>query len=262
MPTEPLHRHLIEKADVNTPAVFGNYLEDRFGIHPILAERNTETFMASLLYYLGVLTLGGVSSDGKLLLQIPNLVSQGLYAERLAELLLPDVQEREEGKRATEALYQQGDMQPLCTFLEQRIFPVFDNRDYIQANELTIKTAFLTLLFNDTFYEMDSEPALQRSYADLTMILRPEMRRFQLLDILVEFKFVKVSELTHSGVDLRAMDMASLMAVDAVKTKLAEAKAQIQRYRKTLTQKYGTALRLRTYAVVAIGFERLVWVEV
>lgn len=237
-------------------------LEDRFGIHQILAESNTETFMASLLYYLGVLTLGGVSADGKLLLQIPNLVIQGLYAERLAEVLLPDAQEREEGKRATETLYQQGDMQPLCTFVEQRIFPVFDNRDYIQANELTIKTAFLTLLFNDTFYVMDSEPALQRSYADLTMILRPEMRRFQLLDILVEFKFVKLSELTHGGVELRAMDMASLMALDVVKTKLAEAKAQVQRYRKTLTQKYGTALRLRTYAVVAIGFERLVWVEV
>ena len=26
-------------------------------------------------------------------------------------------------------------MQPLCDFIEQRIFPVFDNRDYIQAIE-------------------------------------------------------------------------------------------------------------------------------
>jgi len=74
--------------------------------------------------------------------------------------------------------------------------------------------------------------------------------------------FVKLSELTHGGVELRAMDMASPVALDVVKTKLAEAKAQVQRYRKTLTQKYGTALRLRTYAVVAIGFERLVWVDV
>jgi len=236
-------------------------LEDRFGIRQILAESNTETFMASLLYYLGILTLGGVNQDGKLILQIPNLVIQGLYAERLAELLLPDAQEREAGKRATETLYQQGDMQPLCDFIEQRIFPVFDNRDYIQANELTIKTAFLTLLFNDTFYVMDSEPALQRSYADLTMILRPEMRRFHLLDILAEFKFVKLSELTQSGVELRQMERNALLALDPVKTKLAEAKTQLPRYRKTLTQKYGSALRLRTYAVIAIGFERLVWLE-
>jgi len=34
-------------------------------------------------------------------------------------------------------------------------------------------------------YIMDSEPALERTYADPTMILRPEMRRFRLLDILL-----------------------------------------------------------------------------
>ena len=34
--------------------------------------------MASLLYYLGVLTLGGFDQDGKLILRIPNLVIQGL----------------------------------------------------------------------------------------------------------------------------------------------------------------------------------------
>ena len=237
-------------------------LEDRFGVRQILAESNTETFMASLLYYLGVLTLGGLDQDGKLILRVPNLVIQGLYAERLAELLLPDAQEREEGQHATEALYQRGDIQPLCTFIEQHIFPVFDNRDYIQANELTIKTAFLTLLFNDTFYIMDSEAALQRSYADLIMILRPEMRRFQLLDILVEFKFVKLSELAQSGIEARQMEASALLALDAVKVKFAEAQGQLQRYRKALAKKYGAALRLRTYAVVAIGFERLVWQEV
>ena len=241
-------------------------LEERFGVRQILAESNTENFMASLLYYLGVLTLGGLDQDGKLILRIPNLVIQGLYAERLAELLLPDAQEREEGQHATEALYQRGDIQPLCTFIEQHIFPVFDNRAQrapdIQANELTIKTAFLTLLFNDTFYIMDSETALQRSYADLTMILRPEMRRFQLLDLLLEFKFVKLSEVAQSGIEVRDMAATSLLALDAVKVKFAEAQMQLQRYRKTLAKKYGVALRLRTYAVVAIGFERLVWQEV
>lgn len=57
-------------------------LQDRFCIRQMVAESNTETFMASLLYYLGVLTLGGVTADGELILRIPNLVIQGLYAER------------------------------------------------------------------------------------------------------------------------------------------------------------------------------------
>ncbi len=48
-------------------------------------------------------------------------------------------------------------MQPICDFVEQRLFPVLDNRDYRWANEMTLKTAFLTLLFDDTFYIVDSE---------------------------------------------------------------------------------------------------------
>ena len=237
-------------------------LEERFGLRQMLAEKKTETFMASLLYYLGVLTLGGVTQDGKLSLRIPNLVIHGLYAVQLAEFLLPDAGDRDAGLKAAEVLYQRGDPQPLCTFIEQQIFPIFDNRDYIQANELTIKTAFLTMLFNDTFYIIDSEPALHRTYADLTMILRPEMRRFQLLDVVLEFKFVKLSEVDQSGVAVRAMDDVALLALDKVQAKIQEATPQLQRYRKTLAKKYGDRLRLRTYAVVAIGFERLVWIEV
>ncbi|MDM8561685.1 hypothetical protein [Candidatus Parabeggiatoa sp. HSG14] len=33
--------------------------------------------------------------------------------------------------------------------MEQRYFEVFDNRDYQTANFFPIKTAFLTVLFND-----------------------------------------------------------------------------------------------------------------
>ena len=48
-------------------------------------------------------------------------------------------------------------MGPLCEFVEQRYFRVFHNPDYRWANELTVKTAFLTLLYNDILYNMDSE---------------------------------------------------------------------------------------------------------
>jgi len=46
-----------------------------------------------------------------------------------------------------------------------------------------------------------------------------------------------------------------------VQEKIAEATPQLQRYRQALVKKYGDRLRLRTFAVVAIGFERLMWVE-
>lgn len=118
-------------------------------------------------------------------------------------LLLPNVGVQEEGVPAAERLYQYGEMQPLCDFIEQRYLRVFDNRDYRWANELTIKTLFLTLLFNNTFYIVDSEPALQRSYADFLMRLRPEMRQYQLLDILIEFEYVSLSDAGMTGEQAR-----------------------------------------------------------
>jgi hypothetical protein len=59
------------------------------------------------------------------------------------------------------------------------------------------ETIFLTLLFNDTLYIMDSELALQRTYRDLTMIVRPEMRQYQQLDILIEFKYIKFEAMSQ-----------------------------------------------------------------
>ena len=238
-------------------------LEDRFGIQQMLAESNTKPFMLSLLYYLGVLTLTAeITLDGEQILRIPNLVMERLYAERLREMLLPDAGVRDDGQEAAKALYSDEDMQPLADFLEQRIFPIFDNRDYLQANELTIKTAFLMLLFNDIFYMVDSETPLHRGYADLTMILRPEMRQYQLFDILLEFKLVKLATLGLDARAVRAKTRPDLLALPPVQEELAKAQKQGQEYADTLTAKYGAKLKLRTFAVVAIGFERLVWVAV
>ncbi|MFZ4660399.1 MAG: hypothetical protein ACOYNY_25540 [Caldilineaceae bacterium] len=58
--------------------------------------------------------------NGKLLLQIPNLVIRRLYAERWREVLLPSARTRDAGKAAAEAFYQRGELQPLCDFIEQK----------------------------------------------------------------------------------------------------------------------------------------------
>lgn len=238
-------------------------LEDRFGVKEMLAESNTTTFMLSLLYYLGVLTLDGkMTMAGELRLRIPNLIMRHLYVERLQKLLLPHASDRDRGQEVAKMLYSQGSMQPLCAFIEQQIFPVFSNRAQrapdIDANELTIKTAFLTLLSNDTFHMVDSELPLRRGYADLTMILRPEMRQYQLL----EFKYLKLSDLGLAGQEVRETTTAELLALEPIQSKFAEAREQGQTYGATLQGNHRHQLKLRTFAVVAIGFDRLLWEEI
>ncbi|MCK5521818.1 MAG: AAA family ATPase, partial [Thiomargarita sp.] len=155
-------------------------LANRFGINQMLKMTQSTQFIISLLYYLGILTLDGQTELEELRFKIPNLVVRELYVEHLFEKLLPEDVERETIREMAKEFYQTGDLQPICDFMEQRYFEVFDNRDYKTANELTIKTAFLTALFDDVWYIMDSEMPSRRRYTDLTMILRPDFRHLPL----------------------------------------------------------------------------------
>ncbi|WP_202715921.1 hypothetical protein [Thiothrix subterranea] len=147
--------------------------------------------------------------------------------------------------------------------MESKYFAVFNNRDYRWSNELTIKTAFLTLLFNDTYYIMDSETALQRRYSNLTLIVRPNMRQYPaLLDMVLEFKYLGLKELGVLGVSaeqVRGISRAELQQLPLVVTALQDATQQLQQYQAVLVAKYREPQRLRCLAVVALGFERLVW---
>jgi len=62
--------------------------ERLFG-HLAIGQAPTEGFLASLLYFFGVLTYGGRDARGRLQLVIPHLVVRKLYVERIQETLLP-----------------------------------------------------------------------------------------------------------------------------------------------------------------------------
>lgn len=106
---------------------------------------------------------------------------------------------------------------------------------------------------------IDSETPLNRGYADLTMLLRPEMRQYELLDILLEFKLVKLNALNLDARAVRTKTREELLALPPVQAEIANAQKQGQEYSATLTAQYGAQLKLRTFAVVAVGFEKLVW---
>jgi hypothetical protein len=235
---------------------------DRFGIREMLNDRSKDqTFMVSFLYYFGVLTIAGFTEAGEVALRVPNLAMKKLYVERLQLMLLPEPGERDDGKFAAKKLYQEGDMEPLRAFVEERFFPVFHNPDYRWANELTVKTAFLTLLYNDILYIMDSETELDRRYADLAMIVRPDMRRFNILDILIEFKFVSLKTAGLTGEQARNLTADELRRLPPMVREMRAAEQQLRDYGRTLEKRHPD-LRLRKYAVVSLGFERIWCVEV
>ncbi|MEA2083745.1 MAG: AAA family ATPase, partial [Thermodesulfobacteriota bacterium] len=230
---------------------------DRFGIKEMLTDKSRDnTFLVSFLYYFGVLTLAGDTEDLKVILKVPNLVMQGLYVERVRKMLLPEPDDRDDGKLAAEKVYAKGDMAPLCRFMEERYFKVFHNRDYKWANELTIKTAFLTLLYNDMIYIMDSEKEIDRRYADLTMIIRPDKRYGKVFDVLIEFKFVKLKDAGMSADKARGLSEEELSRIPEIAEQMKKGEKQVKEYGEKLEIKYGN-LRLQKFIVVALGFERV-----
>ncbi len=233
-------------------------LAQRFGVQDVLTGVKDQPFMASLLYYFGVLTLTGVTGFNERVLNIPNLVARSLYVERLQDLWLPAYEDKTRVPQLRKHVCQTGDLAPLVEFIEQRYFPVLSNRDYRWTNELLVKIAFLTLLFDDRLYMMVSETEIDHGYVDLSLIVRPDLRRFQALDLLLEFKYVGLKELGLTGEQARERPHAELAARPAVAAKLAEAEEQAQRYGAALRDRYGLT-DLRLFAVVGIGLERVVW---
>ncbi|MEA2083334.1 MAG: AAA family ATPase, partial [Thermodesulfobacteriota bacterium] len=247
--------HLIKKDH----GVSVSEIEDRFGIKEMLTDKSRDnTFLVSFLYYFGVLTIAGDTEDLKVILKVPNLVMQGLYVERVRKMLLPEPDDRDDGKLAAEKVYAKGDMAPLCRFMEERYFKVFHNRDYKWANELTIKTAFLTLLYNDIIYIMDSEKEIDRRYADLTMIIRPDKRYGKVFDVLIEFKFVKLKDAGMSADQARGLSEEELSRIPEIAEQMKNGEKQVKEYGEKLETKYGN-LRLQKFVVVALGFERVLF---
>ena len=232
-------------------------ISKRFGIKEMLTDKSRDnTFLVSFLYYFGVLTIAGDTEDLKVILKVPNLVMLGLYVERIQKMLLPEPDDRDDGRDAAELVYQKGDMAPLCRFMEERYFKVFHNRDYRWANELTVKTAFLTLLYNDIIYIMDSEKEIDRRYADLTMIIRPDKRYGKVFDVLIEFKFVKLKDAGMSADQARNLSGDELRRIPEIVKQMEDGKKQVKEYGEKLEQRHGN-LRLQKFVVVALGFERV-----
>ena len=113
-------------------------LERRFGVDRMLRAPQTESFLASLLYFFGVLTYGGRGPLRELRLVIPNLVVRKLYVERIQESLLPGFDLDRERRSVCNRFYGKAEMEPVCRFIEQRFLPVFDNRDLRWSNELVV----------------------------------------------------------------------------------------------------------------------------
>lgn len=234
-------------------------LLDRFTLKELLEESSQDTsFFGSYLFYLGLLTLHRETKDRQTVeLVVPNEVTHGLYVERLRKILMPLGTSRSKADRILIEFVRSGEIEPLLDFVESTLFPTFSNRDAVWANELTVKTLFMTILWNEPVYIVHSEPELDHRYADLCLLRRPDSRNSLLWDLLFEFKRLSLQEVGLSSAEIKGKTRQDLMKLTEVQEAFEEAEEQLSAYEAALERRHGDVLRLRRYAVVALGFERL-----
>lgn len=234
-----------------TIEVFG--LETRISVADLSERLDTDRdFLASFLYYLGLLTL----TDQARKLRVPNLVVRKLYLDRLLEIRLPRHEDRSSAREQVLAFFRDGDPAPLLRFVEEKLFPVLSNRDYKGMQELVFKSLLLSLLFDDRRYALFSELEVAHGYADLCLLRRPSSEAGD-FDLLFELKYVGPGAAGLTGLELREIDEAELRELPPVEAAFAAAREQAGRYARSLRERLGDGLALRSYAVVAVGLERL-----
>jgi len=252
-------------------------LRKKFGVKNLLDVDLQRDHLAVLLCHLGALTCVGENKSGSNILEIPNLAIRQLYSERvLIERMKSDDTLVRAGMATADLLFETGHIAPLCAFAQEHLLRLYKGRDVKDFNELTLKTIFMMLLFHTDRYLIYSEPQIERRFGDLLMLLRPGMRHTDLYDILIEFKHLPLSRATEevsteqggiarralTGEEVKARSRDELMELDNAQAKMNEARNQLYDYRQKLRREYGEDLNLRCYAVMSVGFDRILWEEV
>lgn len=234
-------------------------IENGFTLRAMLDRPSHDaTFLGSYLYYFGMLTLGSETSRRTIILHVPNLVARTLYLDRVRQIIVPDGRNIDVAKSLTLGVMEGKSLEPFLEYAETTVLATFSNRDAQAADERIIKTIFICLFWNDINYVVLSEPELGRGYADLCLIRRPDARDTTLWDLLFEFKRLSLGEIEMTGEEASAASRDELIAKPAVREALDNAEQQIKRYQAVLAKRYGDELKLKSWAVVAIGFDRLV----
>lgn len=193
----------------------------------------------NLLYYLGNLTIKGLTVAGKPLFHIPNHVIGDLYWQFYGYVLqekagiLDDINRLHD---AMNSVLEDGKIDPLFRILE-RILENLSNRDFQRFNEKSLKISLMSLASMANFYFIRSEREIENDgYIDLEFLRHPA-NPGKPYEYVFELKYLKKGDETErentmnaaksqlksyleKDVELQSLQKLKAIAVVAVKDKI------------------------------------------
>jgi hypothetical protein len=191
--------------------IFGNIVE-KFSLEKL----NSDEYFISLLFYLGMLTNGGMQR-GQIWLKIPNYSIKTLYWE----YAISYVQDMEKKRVSTLDLSNviakmayDGDIKSYLDFFTENFLKRLSNRDLMSFDEKYIKVMLLSTLFISSLYLPISEDENINGYTDIYLQKHPAIPDIK-FEYVFEIKYVKTES-----------------SEAEIKTKFDEANKQIEKYKK------------------------------
>jgi len=191
--------------------IFGNIIE-KFSLEKL----NSDEHFISLLFYLGMLTNGGMQR-GQIWLKIPNYSIKTLYWE----YAISYVQDMEKKRVSTLDLSNviakmayDGDIKSYLDFFSENFLKRLSNRDLMNFDEKYIKVMLLSTLFISRLYLPVSEDENINGYTDIYLQKHPAIPDIK-FEYVFEVKYVKAES-----------------SEAEIKAKFDEANKQIEKYKK------------------------------
>jgi len=196
---------------------------------------------SSLLFYFGLLTIGGVDAEikDKLILQIPNESVKKLFYEYIREVYLEtEVYSLalEKYSEKIENMAFRGDWQPFFEYIAGRMQASASLRDLINGEKF-IQGFLNAYLGWSELYFVHSERELNKGYADLVM--EPFLAKYE------GIKYAYILEIKY----MPGSEREDRLLLDKLKT---EAQQQLKRY--SLDEKFKKAIEKTTLIKLALVF--------
>ncbi|HAN10197.1 MAG TPA: hypothetical protein DCP90_06255 [Clostridiales bacterium] len=240
-------------------------IKERFNLESLYKKDEKYTNIRSLLYYLGMLTIKRKESN-KVMLGIPNYAVKSLYWEYMEKVYEVEASARyDELAAAMEDMRKTGTVEHIMEIYE-RVIKRLSNRDLRHFNETSCKSIFITLVYTDGIYLIESEKETNGGYTDLYIkegVLYKEAVRYRYM---IEFKHIKEKELkeVESGELKGESEKRRVLESnnELINKKKEEARAQLYRYMEEHNVQEDSEKELKKYIVIILGKKYVEYEEI
>lgn len=200
----------------------------------------SEDYFVSLLFYIGMLTCGGVYRGTWL--KIPNYSIKTLYWEYMGRIMQKEVNSplsTGELKDTVDTMAYDGDIVPYLDYFTENILIRLSNRDLQKFDEKYVKVAMLSNLFLSNYYLPKSEDENTGGYSDVYLQKSPAIEGIN-YEYVLEIKYVKVNA-----------DKSKEYVEKDIEDKFAEAFTELEKYKKD--KRYADKENIKYAAIVFHG---------